>query len=132
MIDFSGSIWIEPKYDSLKIDNYIFRVWKDGVVGLLDIDGKELLKPKYKSIKINDNSSIGQWWIIAQVKNEKYGLKILGGDWLLKPEYESIQMINSSFQMIYENGIKTGLWEATYLAKKDGKYGLVKYSVDEF
>jgi len=99
------SIFIEPKYEDIKIEeNKIVEIKQNGKWGIADQNDNVLVVPKFDDIFSID----GKTFIVSLAR--KYGIIDLTGKFTAQPVYDELAPFNSSGVLV---------------AKKDGKYFLI-------
>ena len=114
IIDYSSNQVLENKYDSISkvYGNDMYFLTENGVKKLVKADGSDVLTSGFDDIKqvlaSQDNG-------VIFTKSDKNGIMNLSGDVIINAEYEELKEA------------KLGI----YIAKKDGKYGIINISNEQ-
>lgn len=124
-----GSVFLEPQFDSIRdVQLSGIKVWKDGYLGMVDIEGEQLLPTVYKSIEVNWAAG---YWVILERDNGKFGLKRLRDEaWLIEPEYDAIFFVRSSSSSSISNGERQSYSESIFHVQQRQKNGLIRFDFD--
>lgn len=124
LYDIKRQVLIPADYDTCpKLKDGWYLISKNGLFGVLDLEGRQILKPEWKSITPFDDC-----FLVSRVVDDvddysKYlGLANKSGNFLIKPDYNEIVILDSG---IYK-AKRCGLWT---IYDKDGK--LTEESFDE-
>ena len=112
LIDTSGTILIEPKYESIKYLNssILFAVKESGVWKLINTEeGNIIIDGGYDDIVEAKTDSV------VVIKDGKYGVINTNKEEKIAPQYEDLKYAFSIY----------------YISKKDGKYGIINFENQE-
>jgi len=109
VVDYLGKQILENKYEQIEsiYGNGLYVIKEGDNLKLIDAKGETKLEEGYDKIAqiLQYSSTKG----IVFIDEEKYGVMNLDGDTLIPAEYEKIEEVKDS----------------TFIAKKDGKYGVI-------
>ena len=124
LYDINRQVLIPADYDTRpKLKDGWYLISKNGLFGVLDLDGRQILKPEWKSITPFDDC-----FLVSRVVDDvddyskHLGLVNKSGNFLIKPDYNEIVILAPG---IYK-AKRCGLWT---IYDKDGK--LTEESFDE-
>ena len=106
LYDSKRKVLIPADYDirpELKDGYYL--ISKNGLLGILDLDGQQILKPEWQSITLIDNCFLVSK--IVQGYKEYFGLVNQSGNFIIRPDYNEIVMLSPS---IYKASIDKERW----------------------
>lgn len=112
---------ISGNYDKIgKFEKGVAIVHKNGLVGLINADGKEIIKPEYEKISGFGNDNLSYTY-----KNGLVGLINLDGKVIIENLYDYIGHFKDGFATIRKNGL-TGIVDKTGKIVVDIKYDKLK------
>ena len=102
IIDTKGKWAVPYEYDLIAIDGSFYRIEREGLMGLVSLDGKVVFPCEYKAIKpFYDDVNLVE-------KSGGFGLATQKGNELLKAEYDSIDIRDESYLNLHR-GMLSGL-----------------------
>lgn len=108
---------VSGKYDKIgKFNKGIALVHKNGLVGVINVEGKEIIKPEYERI-----SGFGDDGISYTYKNGLVGLISKEGQVIINNEYDYIGHFKDGYATIRKNGL-TGIVDKNGKIVVDIKY----------
>ena len=119
LYDIKKKVLIPADYDTRpELKDGYYLIAKNGLYGILDLDGQQILKPEWKSI-----TAIEGGYIVCKIDRkdswigkEYYGLVDRCGNFIIKPDYNEIVILSTSiykarcgeiWKIYDENGILT-------------------------
>ena len=147
LYDIKKKVLIPADYDTRpELKDGYYLIAKNGLYGILDLDGQQILKPEWKSI-----TAIEGGYIVCKIDRkdswigkEYYGLVDRCGNFIIKPDYSEIVILGPSiykasihkerwgeeWKIYNKNGILTNeffdevsLDGDTFIVRSDGRYG---------
>ena len=114
IVDYSNTLILEAKYDSVEkvYGNDMYVVTVNGKQKLVNKEGNDVLTDGFDTIS---NILANQENAVIFTKSGKYGAKKTTGEIIINPEYDSLEET------------KVG----TFIASKDGKYGIINIDKEE-
>ena len=119
LYDIKKKVLIPADYDTRpELKDGYYLIAKNGLFGILDLDGQQILKPEWKSITAIEGGYIvcKIYWKDSGIGKEYYGLVDRCGNFIIKPDYNEIAILAPSiykarsgeqWKIYDENGILT-------------------------
>lgn len=142
LYDSKRQVLIPADYDTRpELKDGYYLISKNGLLGILDLDGQQILKPEWKGITLFDNC-----FLVSQIakdyskgKKEYFGLVSKSGNFIIEPKQSEIVLLAPSiykarcgdlWKIYNENGELTkeyfhevSLDGETFIVKSDGRDG---------